>query len=63
MKREIDRIADEHDRAPAYVIRELLIRGLTLYQQDGQLREELGMATSLRTAKTQRVGVLKEKAK
>jgi len=26
VKREIDRIADEHDRTPAYVIRELLTR-------------------------------------
>jgi predicted transcriptional regulator len=33
-------IADEHDRKPAYVIRELLLRGLSLYEMDGNLRGE-----------------------
>lgn len=40
MKREIDRLADEHDRTPAYIIRELLTRGLALYQADGRLKDE-----------------------
>jgi len=40
LKRELDAIADEHDRKPAYVIRELLIRGLSLYRRDGKLRDE-----------------------
>lgn len=40
IKRRLDEIADEHDRKPAYVIRELLLRGLSLYEVDGKLRGE-----------------------
>jgi predicted transcriptional regulator len=38
--RRLKEIADEHDRKPAYVIRELLLRGLSLYEADGKLRGE-----------------------
>lgn len=40
VKREIDRIADADNRKAAYVIRELLMRGLTLYRLDGKLRDD-----------------------
>ncbi len=38
VKRELERIADEHDRKPGYVIRELMLRGLYHYHQDGRLK-------------------------
>jgi predicted transcriptional regulator len=40
VNRRLLEIADEHDRKPAYVIRELLMRGLSLYEVDGKLRGE-----------------------
>jgi hypothetical protein len=38
-KRILDRIVEKEDRTLGYVTRELMLRGLALYKQDGLLRE------------------------
>ena len=45
VKRMLDRIADDTDRTISYVARELMIRGLALYQADGQLKDDLNRTT------------------
>lgn len=40
----IETICAAEDRPTGYVARELMIRGLGLYQRDGRLRDEAGMA-------------------
>jgi hypothetical protein len=40
LKQEIDDIAAQHDRTVSYVLREFLIRGLSLYRVDGQIKGE-----------------------
>ena len=39
-KRILDRIADEEDRTISYITRELMLRGLSLYQSDGKLKDD-----------------------
>jgi hypothetical protein len=39
-KRQLDKIVEAEDRTIGYVARELMIRGLALYQIDGRLRDE-----------------------
>ena len=36
----INEISDKEDRPVGYVARELMIRGLALYQNDGKLRDD-----------------------
>lgn len=40
MKTRLESIAAEEDRTVSYVIRQLIIRGLSLYEMDGNLRGE-----------------------
>lgn len=51
MKRQLDAIAEEHDRTVGYIIRELLGRGLAMYQADGQLRQSGIPAAEVRVGK------------
>lgn len=75
----IEAICESEDRPVGYVARELMLRGLSLYQVDGCLRDvnsphklEDAMHEGIKRAiprdigkpqQTQRVAVLKEKAK
>lgn len=46
----LTRIADFEDRKLGYVARELMIRGLALYEKDGRLRDEAKAATGRKLA-------------
>ncbi|MBX3288388.1 MAG: hypothetical protein KF855_03490 [Acidobacteria bacterium] len=44
-------ISEREDRPVGYVARELMVRGLGLYQQDGRVRDESILMTSDRKVK------------